>query len=347
VGEALDEDAIRAAPEDDEPRLAWARAAGGPRGDLVRVQCALARGEDAPGLRAREAELLGAHGAGWAAPTVFALGAHRWRFVRGFVEHAEVTAARLVRRAPALRASLVRSLRVTEIAGRLDALLGMVGLDELAALDLSENALTNQDVARIADAPLGRLRALDLGRNDIDDRGVERLAVASGPRRVEVLGLASNLVEEGGAQALAASPLPLVELDLAQRPFGGHQAGNVIGPAALARLALRPWRRLVLSGNPVDSAGAELLAARARGLEVLEAADAHIGPSGAWALAASAHLGGLRLLDLSANPLGDAGASALAASPFLPASLELRVLACGLAPAAVARLAARFARVES
>jgi hypothetical protein len=343
----VDEDAIRAAPEDDEPRLAWARAEGGPRGELVEIQCALARGADAPALRAREAELLSSFGSEWAAELVFGLGAHRHRFVRGFVEHVEITAARLVRRAPNLAGTLISSLRITELEGRLGEVLSLPGLHALRALDLAENQLTNQDAVLVAEAPLAGLRTLELARNDIDDRGVESLAAARGPRRLERLGLAANVVELDGARALAASPLPLVELDVGQHAFAGHRTGNVIGPPALEALATRPWRRLVLSGNAMGNAGAEILARAWLGLEDLEIADANIGPSGAWALAASPHVAALRRLDLSQNPIGDDGASALEASPFLSTALELRVAGCALGDGILARLARRFARVVS
>ena len=344
---SVDDAAILAAPDDDEPRLAWARAQGGPRAELVEVQCALARGAREAGLLEREAELLASYGAEWAAPVVFGLGAHRWRFVRGFVEHVEITAARLLKRTPVLAATLVRGLRVTELDGRIGEVLCLPGLHRLRALDLSENQLTSQDAMLLAEAPLAGLRSLELARNDVDDRGVERLAAASGPRRLEVLGLAANIVELDGARALAASPLPLLEVDLAQHVFAGHESGNVIGPEALAVLSTRPWRRLVLSGNPVDNTGAQLLAAAPLGLEVLEVADAHIGPSGVWALAASPHLTTLRILDLSANPIGDEGATALASSPFLAPELELRLGRCDIAAALVERLGGRFARVVS
>src|SRR5262245_55759512 len=61
---------IQAAPDDDAPRLAWANAVGGERGELVIVQCRLASGvvtnrDEWRRLRARERELLCAHGVAW------------------------------------------------------------------------------------------------------------------------------------------------------------------------------------------------------------------------------------------------------------------------------------------
>ncbi|MDQ3368076.1 MAG: hypothetical protein M3680_21840, partial [Myxococcota bacterium] len=58
------------APDDDAPRLVWADLIGGERGELVVLQCDLARGGLPPAgvaaRRARERELLAAHGAAWA-----------------------------------------------------------------------------------------------------------------------------------------------------------------------------------------------------------------------------------------------------------------------------------------
>ncbi|HEY0254768.1 MAG TPA: hypothetical protein VGC41_24750 [Kofleriaceae bacterium] len=79
--------ACRHEPEDDEPRLVWSDAIGGPRGELVAVQCALARGETslerARELREREAALLRAHGSEWSGLAGIA---KRCTFRRGFVD---------------------------------------------------------------------------------------------------------------------------------------------------------------------------------------------------------------------------------------------------------------------
>lgn len=80
-------------PEDDGPRLVWADHVGGERGELVVIQCDLARGNLSPAetaaRRVRERELLAANGIAWAG----ALAGHasRWSFRRGFVEAARLT----------------------------------------------------------------------------------------------------------------------------------------------------------------------------------------------------------------------------------------------------------------
>jgi len=78
--------AIRAAPEDDAPRLVyadWLDEHGQPeRAEFIRVQVALARHDD-PALRRREAEILAARHDAFAGP--LAAPHLRFRFERGFV----------------------------------------------------------------------------------------------------------------------------------------------------------------------------------------------------------------------------------------------------------------------
>lgn len=106
VSELLE--ACRAAPDDDAPRLVWADAIGGERGELVVLQCS----PSTPARRERTRELLAAHGAAWSGLAGLA---RRCAFRRGFVEaididlvacseHADVIAAR----APLLDALVLR-----------------------------------------------------------------------------------------------------------------------------------------------------------------------------------------------------------------------------------------------
>jgi uncharacterized protein (TIGR02996 family) len=75
-------------PDDDAPRLVWADRVGGERGELVVIQCDLARGGLTPAeariRRQREQELLDRHAVEWAGD--LATVATRWSFRRGFVE---------------------------------------------------------------------------------------------------------------------------------------------------------------------------------------------------------------------------------------------------------------------
>ena len=90
--------AIRAAPEDDAPRLVyadWLEEHGQPeRAEFIRAQCELARTENAA-LRRREAELLAVHHDAFAGP--LAAPHLRFRFHRGFIAgfgHSGVFSAR-------------------------------------------------------------------------------------------------------------------------------------------------------------------------------------------------------------------------------------------------------------
>src|SRR5688572_26707278 len=80
-------------PDDDAPRLVWADLVGGERGELVVLQCDLARGGLTPGevaaRRKRERALLASHGRSWAGS--LAVHSSRWSFRRGFVEAARFT----------------------------------------------------------------------------------------------------------------------------------------------------------------------------------------------------------------------------------------------------------------
>jgi uncharacterized protein (TIGR02996 family) len=82
-----------AAPDDDAPRLVWADAVGGERGELVVIQCKLARGDMSPAetglLLARQDELLRTHGKAWSGFDGVK-GARNCAYRRGFVESIEV-----------------------------------------------------------------------------------------------------------------------------------------------------------------------------------------------------------------------------------------------------------------
>ena len=97
--------ACGAAPDDDAPRLVWADAIGGERGELVVLQCTPAT----PARLARTTELLAQHGAAWSNLRGLA---KRCTFRRGFVAAAEVELAVCVARADeiAARAPLLDSL---------------------------------------------------------------------------------------------------------------------------------------------------------------------------------------------------------------------------------------------
>lgn len=87
--------AIAADPVDDGPRAVyadWLQQLGDPRGELIAVQCALARGRT-PELAARERALLDQHEAEWLARAGLRPG--EGRFQRGLIERVEASASRV------------------------------------------------------------------------------------------------------------------------------------------------------------------------------------------------------------------------------------------------------------
>jgi uncharacterized protein (TIGR02996 family) len=119
-------DTIVASPDDDAPRLVWAQREGGERGELVVLQCALARHdlprEERRRLSARERELLARHGRAWSGLDGLAEGT----FVRGFVERARVTLPILAAKGQELfeRAPLLRELDVGECTPSISGFVG-------------------------------------------------------------------------------------------------------------------------------------------------------------------------------------------------------------------------------
>lgn len=87
--------AIAADPDDDGPRIVyadWLQQQGDPLGELIAVQCALARGRT-PELAARERALLEQHEAEWLARAGLRPG--EGRFERGLIERVDASASRV------------------------------------------------------------------------------------------------------------------------------------------------------------------------------------------------------------------------------------------------------------
>ena len=167
-------DDIRSAPDDDGPRLVWADAVGGERGELVVLQIDLERG----GLTARETiarkkrqrQLLAQHGAAWSGLEGIA---RRVSFARGFVDAAEIAAPQLLEYAGeiAYAAPLLSSLTITDLDPELRA---------RVVADPFVRTLRGLDVTAVDGLELRGLRALGVPslRAPIDPRalhGMERL----------------------------------------------------------------------------------------------------------------------------------------------------------------------------
>jgi len=333
AAQLLEECAAR--PDDDAPRLAWADLVGGERGELVVLQCDLARGGLAPAevarRRRRERELLAAHGVAWAGDLTHA--ASRWSFRRGFVEAARVT--RNAGDAPFAEHPLLASLQLapwSQAAGRVGRVAMLV--PRLHALDLDDDA-------GAADAPdhASRLQALasspalrDLrafGIAHLDGRGVAavRTLVAAAP--LARLRLRDHRLDEADVAKLLETAPRLAALELA--PAREH-------PNPLAPVADRPLRALALG----DTAPGELARlARGRIAGTLERLAFDCAPHDApeVELPGLSALGALRVLELGGGDL-DSAIRALCLCE-LPALRVLR-LRRAVSPRGLAALVARF-----
>jgi hypothetical protein len=171
-------DAILAAPLANAPRLAWADAVGGPRGELVRNQIRLdaARRSVDVSLRARCARLVAADGHAWAAGVRDI--ATAWEFERGFVERVTVDARTFLDRGHELLAVApinhvrLRGTRAVDPAALFESPLW----DGILALDLTGERLGDAAVRTLAgSAHFGELRWLALGDNDLHLEAAEAL----------------------------------------------------------------------------------------------------------------------------------------------------------------------------
>jgi len=234
-------EACRWAPDDDAPRLVWADAVGGERGELVVIQCDLARGGLAPAAaaarRRRERELIERHGAAWAGLEPYR---HGFELRRGFVEAIAIEAGTfaehgedILRRAPLLRSLTATGLTVSsgDPLDELRALLASPAFWRLDGLDLRHVGVQTQ--------------AFDYDPG-FDGHGDEtaRLLVESGALpHLDRLGIAWSGLTSAGAHHLVASG-ELAHLE--QLWLRGHELG---GDAVLAVLARTPRvKSLDLSG---------------------------------------------------------------------------------------------------
>ena len=150
-------DAIVADPDDDAARLVWADREGGERGELVVLQCQLARRDlprgDRHRLRARERELL---------PRIERStnldGLGQGTFSRGFIECVQLDIATLAARAAELfeRAPLVRTLLLAETYLEVHRFDGPTP-------DEAWQAHATVLAGALAGLPTGRIRALSAG----------------------------------------------------------------------------------------------------------------------------------------------------------------------------------------
>lgn len=152
-------DAVLAAPSDDAPRLVWADREGGERGELVVVQCALARDGANERLRRRAAELLAANAHAWSGLPPMGHERADPMFVRGFMEGLRIDLDALAEHGAAVFANMpfLRVLLVDATAPRVER--------RLPRSDLARTEVLDAALASLAGV---RLRALSISPVSVD-----------------------------------------------------------------------------------------------------------------------------------------------------------------------------------
>jgi uncharacterized protein (TIGR02996 family) len=258
---------IRANPDDDTPRLVyadWLMERDNPRGELIRVQCDLAKIDDEdprrPVLQAREQELLDAHEAGWRAelPSFKPI---RWGpFERGFIARAQAQDTRYFLRyaEQMFAATPLTGLKIRGLSSP-EPLIESGYLLRLRHLDLSGRALLVWGTSLVAHSPqVANLTTLLLRRCRVGIGGCA--AIAHSPRLAKLthLDLGENSLSARKLRKLVTSPVwaGLHTLNLSNNYFLDEDLMVLTGAPALASL-----RRLILGPTRLGPAGVEALVA--------------------------------------------------------------------------------------
>lgn len=314
-------------PTADGPRLIyadWLDERGDPRGEFIRVQCALASlPPDDPhreSLLAQEHALSEAHRAAWTSNLP------EWvqgcTFSRGFVEAVTVvTEGFLKEGSTVFELTPIRRVRLNEAHDRIAEVAQSPLLSRIRELDLCNNYLGNGGPNILARSPyLGNLESLDLSFNDLTNRGIEALGSLRALRNLKRLHLNDNSrISTPGIRQLADSQnfANLRALDLSGNDLNESSIRTLINGSSLKKLV-----ELRLSGNRLSDGGvqalaeSELLRNLLRHSPLLDLSENQIGPRGAEHLAKSPTMSGVQQLILNGNSLGDAGVRFIAQSRF-------------------------------
>lgn len=235
-----DNDAFLAAivrrPDDDLPRMIYAdyldERGEHARAELIRLQCAAARGDAADA--GRIAELRDRFQEEWLAP--LGRGIYYAEFRRGFPEHIVMSARDFVRDHEMIREQTpLRSVALLGAGRVLARLLAGHHLRDLTALHLTGGMLGDAGVERLAECPhLAGLTTLRLGHNEIGDDGTAALAQSPHLAKLRMLVLSHNAIGDGGAWELSRSPIlgRLHVLDVSE---------NEISPQSIMMMQNSPW----------------------------------------------------------------------------------------------------------
>jgi uncharacterized protein (TIGR02996 family) len=216
--------AIRAAPDDDTPRLVfadWLDERGDPLGEFVRVQVELERIRDelddprAQALRRREEELLERHADEWngGVAGIFAeYPAFGPVFRRGLPEFVCLSLDTFLARGAELFAACptIREVSLYGVSGRGEELAGCPHLDRVQVLEIADWLTTNDQFLLSRCDAVGRVRVLRLW-HETNSHLVYDLHARAGswPGRVELVPL-FPLPEHAPADAPDRKPYPLV-----------------------------------------------------------------------------------------------------------------------------------------
>jgi uncharacterized protein (TIGR02996 family) len=336
---------IRAAPDDDGPRLAyalWLRQRGDPRGEYIEADCLRARRDlarsdnDARALDETVPRLLRQHERTWTAELRDLVGAagqenyYPATFRRGFVEGLRVPADVLAARADRLfeAAPLLRELdigrpkrgvldRALALAVAARPELALIKRLRLFGLDLEDDAFVP-----LAGSPhLGALREIDLGANRLGPASVEALLGARFAANLVHLLFWENCLGDQGAERIAAAAPP--------RTLSIHLGKNGVGARGALALASSPRLSLLesldLRHDPIgdDAVVALVGSSSLKRLEELDLYEVGLGVGGMERLAALPGLGRIENLAIGGNDFADEGVWALACSPHTRALTHL------------------------
>jgi uncharacterized protein (TIGR02996 family) len=346
--------AIRSAPDDDTPRRVyadWLVERGDPLGELIQVQCDLARERSRArrvDLRVHEAELLDLPAAAsWFQAAIDAnveIG-----FVRGFPERVRASAITVD--------ALAKVFATFPLADDLELDLRYVRYDDVAEEMFEDVKLVEHVVQLAADPLFGRIRTLRLVRGSgFPEAAGDTIAraIAASPHAGRLERVVTDCMTGAGTRVLLEALPGLRELDAPVLPVDDLRelgqlrlralrvrlpgasldevpalesleelavvAGDASGPAIVRLVERLPaLRRLDLSDNFVLDDGARAIAVcpLAARLEELDLHRTGLGAAGVAALARSPHLERLAAIDLGKSTLRTDGARALAGSPLL------------------------------
>jgi uncharacterized protein (TIGR02996 family) len=346
--------AIRAHPDEDTPRLAFAdyldehgAKADQFQADFIRTSCRLARlgrwAAEWPEASERYGRLCRKIPAAW---TNHLKGrAIASAFERGFVGHVTVYSKRFVTEGGTFfAADPIRSVKFATLRSARGSvppaeLFACPHLAGVAALDLAGSELTDKDLAKLAASPhAAGLRALHLGgRQSFTKSGLPALLAARPTVSALRLG-GTNRFGDAHARALAGSPAlaNLTTLDVGLEPVSAAGVTALVRSKYAANLKSLRLEGCYATdeehGDFYDRAGRRadglaiaqaLAAADLPNLQDLDLTGRKLGNGGLAALAAAKGLPALRRLVLTENGITKKGAEALADSPL---GRQLRVI---------------------